>query len=105
MSYLAEREVSLEICPTSNVCTRSVPSLEAHPLPALAAAGVPFTINSDDPPMFSTTLNREYAVAASLLALDESGVARLAAAAVAASFAPPETKRRIRREIDRYLTG
>jgi adenosine deaminase/aminodeoxyfutalosine deaminase len=59
MTYLADHRISLEVCPTSNVCTRSVPSLAAHPLPALAAAGVPFTINSDDPPMFSTTLNQE----------------------------------------------
>ena len=52
------------------------PSLAEHPLPALVAAGVPVTINSDDPPMFSTTLNHEYAVAADLLGLDEQGVAR-----------------------------
>lgn len=105
MDHLAEHDISLEICPTSNVCTRSVPSAQAHPLPALAAAGVPFTINSDDPPMFSTTLNHEYAVAASLLALDERGTAALATAAVAASFAPADTKRRVHREIEHYLAG
>ena len=103
MAYLVDHQISLEICPTSNVCTRSVPSVAAHPLPVLAAAGVPFTINSDDPPMFSTTLDREYAVAASLLALDERGVAGLARAAVDASFAPPATKRRIHQEITGYL--
>ena len=50
--------IPLEICPTSNVRTRAVPSLAEHPLPALVAAGVPVTINSDDPPMFGTTLER-----------------------------------------------
>ena len=40
--------------------------------------GVPVTINSDDPPMFGTTLNQEYEVAADLLDLDEAGVADLA---------------------------
>ena len=105
MTHLIDHGISLEVCPTSNVCTRSVPSLQAHPLPALAAAGVPFTINSDDPPMFSTTLNQEYAVAASLLELDERGVAALASAAVAASFAPTATRRRVQLEIDRYLLG
>ena len=103
MAYLVDHQIGLEICPTSNVCTRSVPSVAAHPLPVLAAAGVPFTINSDDPPMFSTTLDREYAVAASLLALDERGVAGLARAAVDASFAPSATKRRIHQEITGYL--
>ena len=105
MAYLAEHDITLEICPTSNVCTRSVPSMAEHPLPALAAAGVPFTINSDDPPMFSTTLNQEYAVAASLLTLDRRGVARLASAALAASFAPVVTKRAIQQEINHHLSG
>ncbi len=78
MSHLAERDIALEVCPTSNVCTRSVPTLAEHPLPALVAAGVPVTINSDDPPMFATTLNHEYVVAAGLLGLDHAGVADLA---------------------------
>ena len=65
--HLVDRGIALEVCPTSNVCTRSVPSLAEHPLPALVAAGVMVTINSDDPPMFATTLNDEYVVAASLL--------------------------------------
>ena len=50
------------------------------------------TINSDDPPMFSTTLNREYEIAADLLGLDEQGIADLARAAVDASYAPDEVK-------------
>ena len=45
------------------------------------------TINTDDPPMFGTDLNTEYAIAARLLDLDEHGSADLALAAVGASFA------------------
>ena len=66
--------------------------LAEHPLPAMVAAGVPVTINSDDPPMFSTDLNREYAIAAELLGLDQAGIAELARNAVTASFAPDEVK-------------
>ena len=102
MAYLAEHHITLEVCPTSNVCTRSVPSLELHPLPSLVAAGVPVTINSDDPPMFSTSLCREYQVAADLLDLDEDGVADLAVAAVSASFAPAADRARILAEIEAY---
>jgi aminodeoxyfutalosine deaminase len=102
MAHLAEHQITLEVCPTSNVCTRSVPSLAAHPLPALVVAGVPVTINSDDPPMFSTTLCQEYAVAAHLLGLTEAGLADLAAAAVRASFAPDGDRTRILAEIDAY---
>ena len=53
---------------------------------AMVEAGVLVTINSDDPPMFGTDLNDEYAVAAGLLDLDEAGVAELAKNAVGASF-------------------
>jgi aminodeoxyfutalosine deaminase len=67
-------------------------------------AGVTVTVNSDDPPMFNTTLNREYEVAADLLRLDRAGVAQLAAAAVRASFAPAEVKTRVLAEIDAHLS-
>ncbi len=100
MALLAERGIVLEVCPTSNVCTRSTPSLDEHPLPTLVAAGVPVTINSDAPPMFGTTLTREYAVAADLLSLDRPGVVDLARAAVDASFAPDAVKTSIRAELD-----
>jgi adenosine deaminase/aminodeoxyfutalosine deaminase len=102
MAYLAEHRIALEVCPTSNVRTRSVPSLAEHPLPALAAAGIPVTINSDDPPMFSTTLNTEYSVAAELLGLGEAGVADLARASVRQSFAEDGMKTALLAEIDRY---
>ena len=52
----------------------------------MVAAGVLVTVNSDDPPMFGTDLNNEYAVAARLLGLDERGLAGLAKNAVGASF-------------------
>src|SRR3954464_1621176 len=93
LEHLAERAIPLEVCPTSNVRTRSVPSLAEHPLPALVAAGVPVTINSDDPPMFATTLNHEYAVAAELLGLDRHGFADLARTAVRTSFLPEPEQR------------
>jgi adenosine deaminase/aminodeoxyfutalosine deaminase len=104
LTRLRDEAIVLEVCPTSNVCTRSVASLAEHPLPALVAAGVPVTINSDDPPMFSTTLNNEYAVAAELLGLDESGVTELARAAVRASFLTESGKAELLGEIDRYET-
>ena len=92
----------LEVCPTSNVATRAVDRIEDHPLRTFVDAGVTVTINSDDPPMFSTTLNHDYEVAAELLDLDEDGVADLARAAIDASFAPDDVKARIRAEIESH---
>ncbi|WP_349877861.1 adenosine deaminase [Micromonospora sp. HUAS YX12] len=105
LTYLAERRIPLEISPTSNVRTRAVPSLDAHPLPRLVEAGVPVSINSDDPPMFGTTLDDEYAVAARLLRLGPDGVAALAREAVAAAFLAPAEQARITAEIDAYLAA
>jgi aminodeoxyfutalosine deaminase len=100
MAYLAGNGIPLEICPTSNVRTRAVADLSEHPLPVLVAAGVPVTVNSDDPPMFGTTIEQEYAVAARLLELDETGVAGLAKAAVEASFLPADGRARLIAAID-----
>jgi aminodeoxyfutalosine deaminase len=105
MAHLAERGIVLEVCPTSNVRTRAVPTIEEHPLPALVAAGVPVTINSDDPPMFGTTLDSEYAVAERLLGGGAPTVTGLARAAVAASFLPGADKARIDAEISAYAAS
>lgn len=102
LAYLAENRIPLEVCPSSNVATRAVASLAEHPLPTFVEAGVVVTINSDDPPMFGTTLNQEYEIAADLLGLDEAGVAELSRAAVGASFAPDDVKARLVGEIDAY---
>ncbi|MGW7351190.1 adenosine deaminase [Streptomyces sp. NPDC054784] len=105
LAHLAERGIPLEVCPTSNVATRAVESLEAHPLRRLVEAGVPVSINSDDPPMFGTDLNTEYAVAARLLDLDETGVADLARNAVRMSFLDAPAKGALCDEIDAYVAG
>lgn len=105
LEFLAERQLALEVCPTSNVRTRAVARIEEHPLPRLVEAGLLVTINSDDPPMFGTTLNDEYAVAARLLGLGPQGVAALARNAVTASFLDPASKQRIAGEIDAYLAN
>ncbi|GAB3256323.1 adenosine deaminase [Nocardioides dilutus] len=102
LAHLADTGVPLEVCPSSNVATRAVASLAEHPITAFRDAGVVITLGSDDPPMFSTSLNREYEIAADLLGLDREGVADLARAGVHASFAEPQVKARILGEIDEY---
>jgi len=63
---LADRRIVLDICPLSNVRTKAVASLDVHPLPRLAAAGVLCSISTDDPAMFGTDLSRDYDAATSL---------------------------------------
>jgi aminodeoxyfutalosine deaminase len=102
LTYLTDTGIPLEVCPSSNVATRAVASLEEHPLAVFRDAGVTITINSDDPSMFGTSLNREYEIAAGLLDLDTGGVADLARVAVRSSFAPDDLKVRLLAEIDDY---
>jgi aminodeoxyfutalosine deaminase len=105
LSHLVEQGIPVEVCPTSNIATRAVAALEEHPIKEMYAAGAVVTVNSDDPPMFGTTLNREYEIAATLLGLDENGIAELARNGVRASFMALADKASLLAEIDDYVTG
>jgi aminodeoxyfutalosine deaminase len=63
LRHLRDENIPLEICISSNVATGAVPSLAAHPVRRLYDAGVPITLNSDDPGLFGTTLEKEYGLA------------------------------------------
>ena len=71
LSLLAERGVCCDVALSSNLCLKVAKDLSAHPLRRLAAAGVPVTLSTDDPPFFNTDLTREY-----LRARDEMGFSR-----------------------------
>jgi aminodeoxyfutalosine deaminase len=86
VSYLAERQLPVDVSPTSNVCTRCVPSLSEHPLRRMVEAGLLVTLNSDDPPMFGTSLTGEYLVAGRDLGFTRAELAGLAGNGVRASF-------------------
>ncbi len=57
---LKDKQIPLEVCPSSNVCLGVFPTWAEHPLKKLMDAGLYVTLNSDDPPMFSTTLTDEF---------------------------------------------
>lgn len=104
MRHLVDEQVVLEVCPSSNVTLSIVPDLAAHPLPTLWQAGVPLTINSDDPPFFATTLTEELGHAARILGLDRADLADLQRRAARASFAPDDVRADILAAIDLWQT-
>lgn len=70
VKILRESQMPLDVCPTSNICLKVYPSLEAHPLPRMFELGLNVTLNSDDPPMFGTTLTQEYLNAVEVMGMD-----------------------------------
>jgi aminodeoxyfutalosine deaminase len=99
VARLREERVPLEVCPTSNICTRQVPDLAAHPLPRLLDEGLIVTLNSDDPPMFGTTLTDEYRAVARTFGYGPAELADLARNAVRASFLDDPAKQGLLAEI------
>ncbi|TAJ50167.1 MAG: adenosine deaminase [Herbiconiux sp.] len=92
IAELRDRSIVLDVCPTSNLRTRVVPRLDAHPLPTLLAQGLQVTINTDDPAMFGTDLGTEHAFARSVGADPR----RLFDAGVAGQVAGPEMSAHLR---------
>jgi aminodeoxyfutalosine deaminase len=99
VDYLAERRLPVDVSPTSNVCTRCVPSIAGHPLREMIEAGLLVTLNSDDPPMFGTSLSNEYLVAGRDLGFSPAELAELAANGVRASFLGEPEKEALLAEI------
>ncbi|WP_075216255.1 adenosine deaminase [Mongoliimonas terrestris] len=93
---LADEGIVLECCPGSNVALKVFPSFAAHPFAALRAAGVPVTLNADDPPFFWTSMGREYQIARDHLGQSEADLMAITATAVEAAFCDEATKARLR---------
>jgi adenosine deaminase len=93
--YLREQKIVLEVCPTSNLCTGTVANLASHPLRRLWDADVLLTLNSDDPPMFNTTLMNEYRLAATHFDFTVSEFAKMSLIAIRAALLPYEERIRL----------
>ncbi|MEO3870732.1 adenosine deaminase [Nonomuraea sp. B12E4] len=103
VAHLRDTQLPLDVCPTSNVCTGQVAAIGDHPLPRMLEAGLYVTLNSDDPPMFGTTLAQEYRVAAGVFGFGRKELADLARNGVQASYLPGERKQALLKEIDDLL--
>jgi len=101
MDLLAERKIPLEICPASNIKTAALArqlrrenvTMEDHPLPKLLRHGIPIVLSTDDPAMFHTTLNEEYANAARM-GLREDELNRIVEMGFQYAFLPAGETRR-----------
>ena len=103
LARLAADEVCLDVCPTSNVCLKVVPSIEEHPLPQLLDAGIRCSLNGDDPLFFGASLLEEYELCRERLGLSDEQLATIARSSIDASGAPAGLKADARAGIDAWL--
>jgi aminodeoxyfutalosine deaminase len=89
---LAERQVPIEICVSSNLRTGCCADLAQHPVRRYFDAGLMLTVNSDDPAMFRTSLAGEYALVQETFGFSDEHLRELARNSFEASFLPPEKK-------------
>jgi adenosine deaminase len=96
---VADRRVPLDVCPWSNVRLGLYGSRKKHPLDDLRRAGVPVSINTDDPVLFGCRLDEEYVTTAETYGWDEETVRSVSRTSIEASFCDEDTRRRLLKEL------
>ena len=99
VALLREREIMLEVCPTSNDLLQVVERMADHPLNSLLDAGLRVCLNTDDPGWFATDLVSELAVATDVLGVTREQHRAMQLDAVDASFMPTDLADDLRRQI------
>lgn len=92
---IADLGIVLEVCPGSNVALGVFPDFESHPLRWLFDQGVKVTLNSDDPPYFSTSLAHEYEMARSRMGFSDRELDTMTRTAIEAAFVDEPTRARL----------
>ena len=100
VDYLAEHQIPLEVCPTSNLRTGVVAHWDQHPVARLIDAGVMVTINTDDPAMFDANLAGEFTIMESRFGLDDAALKRLSLAVIEASWADEATQAKLKQQVE-----
>jgi adenosine deaminase len=104
LTVLRDRQIPLELNPTSNVRLHIYDRRAVHPLPHLDRMGIKVTVNSDDPPLFNTSLTAEYGALATEFGYDRAGLARIARNAFEVSGAPATLKARLLGTFDAWVS-
>ena len=105
VARLARERIALTMCPLSNLRLGVVSSLADHPLKRLLDAGVPVTVNSDDPAYFGGYLVDNYLAIAEALHLERSDLAALARNSIAGSLLPAARQAELLAELDDAARG
>ncbi|HTD56079.1 MAG TPA: adenosine deaminase [Silvibacterium sp.] len=103
MGILAERQVPIEVCISSNLRTGCCALVAGHPVRRYFDAGLMVTLNSDDPAMFGSDLENEYRIAQDDFGFSNDHLRELAANSIEASFLPPARKVELLHQIEKVV--
>lgn len=93
MDLLIERNIALELCPTSNIVLGLFKDMNSHPFPKLLDAGIKISLNSDDPPFMSTTLAQEYERVQQAYQYTDAKMELITSMAIDCAFVDEETRK------------
>jgi adenosine deaminase len=96
LALLKERQIALEVCPTSNIKLGLFSNMDSHPFPKLMKAGIILSLNSDDPPFFGTNLAQEYALTQDAYHYSDEEMSAITSMAIESAFVDEETKNALR---------
>lgn len=105
MNLLATKKICLDVCPSSNYFLKVVQTREEHPIKKLIQAGIPCTINADDPLLFGCDLLGEFESCRKHLQMDDEMLANCARDSFRYSSAPADLKTKCMQDIDRWLAS
>ena len=100
LEVMAQKQVPVEMCITSNLRTGACKELQEHPVRKFFDEGLMITLSTDDPAMFQTSLNKEFEIAQQEFNFSEEHLRELARNSIEASFLPVEKKLRFMQQID-----
>ncbi|MEU7600865.1 adenosine deaminase [Streptomyces sp. NPDC041003] len=105
LKRLADRQITCEVCPASNVALGVYERPEDVPLRTLFEAGVPMALGADDPLLFGSRLAAQYEIARRHHGFTDPELAELARQSVRGSAAPADVQEKLLAGIGHWLTG
>ncbi|MFI8279152.1 adenosine deaminase [Streptomyces sp. NPDC085929] len=105
LKRLADRQITCEVCPASNVALGVYERPEDVPLRTLFEAGVPMALGADDPLLFGSRLAAQYEIARRHHAFTDAELAELARQSVRGSAAPEDVQDKLLAGIDHWLAS
>ncbi|MFE1167697.1 adenosine deaminase [Nocardiopsis sp. NPDC058789] len=105
LERIATQEVTLEVCPTSNVGLGVFEELERVPLRRLYQAGAPIALGTDDPLLFGPRLVEQYRIAREVFGFTDTELADLARMSIRGAGAPDSLKKQMLSGVDDWLAA